>query len=67
MGNIPFACTSCGSETFKTAAEPKSLDDFEGAVCANCGAPFSKCEIEDQARQVAKKAVMETFRKAGFK
>jgi hypothetical protein len=63
MSNIPFVCKNCGGETFRVPSKPKSLDDFEGAACENCGTKLTKKDIEDQARNVA----VDALKKAGFK
>lgn len=50
--NIPFTCKQCGSKTFKVAAEPKSIEDFNGAVCANCGTALTEDDIRLQASEM---------------
>ena len=67
MDNVPYVCKNCGSKTFKTAKKPESLDDFEGATCADCGAPFTKEDIIAQTKKLADGLVREAFRKAGLK
>jgi hypothetical protein len=67
MSKIPFICKKCGSETFKTTSEPKSLDDFDGAVCANCGTTITKDDIERQTAKIAEKAIKDALGGLGFK
>jgi len=66
MSTIPLTCKSCGSNVFKVASEPNSLDDLDGAECANCGATFDKHDVEDQAKEIATDPVKDAFRKAGL-
>lgn len=48
MANNPrFACKHCGSEAFKCVSEPKSLDQFVGAVCSDCGATVTENDIRE--------------------
>ena len=67
MSNIPLVCSNCGSDKFTTTSKPKSLDDLEGASCANCGTPFNRRGVENQAKRVAEDLVRDALRKAGFK
>ena len=67
MDNISFVCKNCGFETFKTTSEPKTLEDFYGAVCAKCGTAITEDDIKAQARKVADDLVRDAVRKAGFK
>lgn len=65
--DIPFICKNCGSETFKTTSKPKTIEDFNGAICAKCGTAITEDDIKDQARKIADKIVRDAFGKTGFK
>jgi predicted RNA-binding Zn-ribbon protein involved in translation (DUF1610 family) len=67
MGRVQFSCPKCGSQIFETTSQPKSLEEFYGAVCAKCGTVIGKNDIQGQARDVADKLVRDAIRKAGFK
>lgn len=64
MTNISFTCKNCGSETFKTASKPKSLNELDDAICARCGAKLTRNQIETQARKHVKDRVGDAIRKA---
>lgn len=61
MSNIQFVCKNCGSETFKTTSEPESLDDFDGAICTNCGTALSTDDIKGQAVKIAEKTIRDAL------
>jgi DNA-directed RNA polymerase subunit RPC12/RpoP len=61
--NIPFACRNCGASTFRTARKPESLSDLDGAVCAECGTPFSQEDVKEQARRIAERKIKEAFKR----
>ncbi len=63
MGNIPFHCKQCGSETFKTSRKVETMDDMQGAVCSQCGAEFTEDEIKKQARKIAENLIRDTFKR----
>jgi len=65
--NVPFACKNCGSETFKSTSEPKSLEDLYGAICANCGTAVSEDDIKSHALKIADELARDALRKVGFK
>jgi transcription elongation factor Elf1 len=62
MADIKFSCPQCGGETFKTSVEPKSLEDFNGAVCADCGTEVTEEDVKNQLRGVAEKMIKDAFR-----
>jgi len=63
MDNISFVCKNCGFETFKTTSEPKTLEDFYGAVCAKCGTAITEDDIKAQAMKIAEKIARDAFGK----
>lgn len=67
MSDIKFSCPKCGHKTFKTSTEPKCLEDFNGAVCENCGTVVTEDDIKAQLRELADKLVRDAFRKSGLK
>jgi DNA-directed RNA polymerase subunit RPC12/RpoP len=67
MDDLKVSCPQCGSTVFKTKIEPKRLEDFNGAVCAQCGATIGEDDIKAQTGKVVDDLVRDAFRKAGFK
>ncbi len=65
--NPKFSCKKCGSEIFKTTTEPQTFEDFNGAVCNNCGTVVTEDDIKAQALKIADDLTRDAFRKAGFK
>jgi transcription initiation factor TFIIIB Brf1 subunit/transcription initiation factor TFIIB len=65
--DLKFSCPQCGSQTFKTDAEPKSLEDFDGAVCADCGAVVTEEDVKAQLQAVAEGMMRKALRDAGMK
>jgi transcription elongation factor Elf1 len=61
-----FLCPKCGSTVFKLFTEPKTIEDFNGAVCSNCGTSITEQDIKSQALQIAEKAAREAFRDSGL-
>jgi predicted RNA-binding Zn-ribbon protein involved in translation (DUF1610 family) len=64
---VKFSCKKCGSEVFVTAAKPKTLADFYGAVCQNCGTTVTQDDIKAQTLKIAGEAARDAFRKSGLK
>jgi transcription elongation factor Elf1 len=62
---IPFSCPQCHGEQFKVAAEVKSLEDFNGAICTNCGHVMTVDEVKKQARDEAVKLAKAAFKRVG--
>jgi len=60
---IPFSCPRCHGEQFKVAAEIKNLEDFNGAVCTNCGYVMSADDVTKQARDEAVKLAKAAFKR----
>ena len=62
---VPFVCKRCGSQTFKTESEPKTYEDFLGAVCAKCGAVVTDEDTKAQAVEIADRLLKDAFKKFG--
>jgi hypothetical protein len=45
---------------------PKTIEDFDGAICAKCGRTVSENDIKEQALAIAEKIAKDAFRKAGL-
>jgi transcription initiation factor TFIIIB Brf1 subunit/transcription initiation factor TFIIB len=65
--DLKFSCPQCGSQTFKTDAQPKTLEDFDGAVCADCGTVVTQEDVKAQLRVVAEEMMRKALRDAGIK
>ena len=64
---IPFSCPQCNGEAFKVATEVKRLEDFNGAVCADCGRTITEEDIKHRAAQIARKSITDAIKGRGFK
>lgn len=55
MDKPSVKCPSCGGTTFRAhEGEIKSLADFTGATCANCGREITEQDVKDQAADLAR-------------
>ena len=62
---IPFTCPRCQGEKFKVPSKVKSLEDFYGATCTNCGHAMTEDEVKKQARDEAVKLAKAAFKRGG--
>lgn len=64
---IPFSCPRCQGEKFKVPSKVKSLEDFNGAVCMNCGNVMTGDDVKKQARdeavKLAKKSIADVLKR----
>jgi uncharacterized Zn finger protein len=63
---IPIKCPSCGGTKFSAASRLKSLDEFSGSVCADCGHTVSAGDVKKQAIEIARKAAKEAIKRSRF-
>jgi transcription elongation factor Elf1 len=61
---IQFSCPQCQGEKFKATREVKSLADFDGAVCANCGTTISEDDVKNQAVTIARKSITDALKRS---
>jgi hypothetical protein len=64
MALIPFKCPSCSGQKFAVTSDPKSYDEFLGAVCPDCGHAITDEDIKRQARDIALKKAKEAFKRS---
>lgn len=62
---ISFVCAKCGHDKFKSDHEVKTLEDFLGAKCANCGASLTEDDIKAQGMKIAEDLARKAFGEDG--
>jgi ribosomal protein S27AE len=56
-----FSCPKCGTTEFKVPSRPKTIEDFIGAVCSNCGGTITEDDIKAQALKIAERKMRKAF------
>lgn len=58
-----FICPQCGNKILKTNTEPKTLNEFLGAVCIRCNYTITENDIRDQVAKYADSIMWDIGRK----
>ena len=57
---IPFTCPKCGNEVLIARMKIKSVPDFEGTICKNCGYAITEEDILTHARSIVGSMIAKT-------
>ncbi|WP_440130627.1 ECs_2282 family putative zinc-binding protein [Achromobacter pulmonis] len=60
---VSFGCPKCGNQQFKVAAQPRSIQDFDGAICQGCGHTITENDIRQRAIDVAREAIQKALKR----
>lgn len=60
---IRFSCPSCGNQSFKLGAEPRSISEFNGAICANCCHALTEDDIKARAIEIAREGLLKALKR----